>query len=741
MRRYFFLPLIVLVVMGSAAAFHGQQPSKLNPVELVNPLIGTTAEGQTYPGAGVPFGMTQWTPQTRAGEQKCIAPYYATDTRIQGFRGSHFLTGSCTQDYGSVTLMPMASDEHLDAAGRASVFSHAGEVAKAYKYSVDLTDSDIHAEVTGTQRSGMMRFRYRAGQGTGWMAVENNVRKGSGSIRIDAARQEITGENPVYRIYAGNGLPAGFSGYFVIQFSGRFTVGGSWDGAKRNEKAAESSGSAPGAYVSFDLKSSREVLVRIGTSFVSVEEARRNLAGEIPGWSFDLVAEQARVAWNSALLRIEVAGNSPDRRIFYTALFHAMQLPRTFSDRSGTYPRFAGGKAVEHANGFTYYCDFSIWDTFRAVHPLLTILDPARERDMVQSLIAKGEQGGYLPIFPAWNSYTSEMVGDHANAVIADAYVKGIRGFDVESAYRLMRRNATEIPADHAAYIDGRGRRALPSYLKCGYIPLEDHISDAFHSNEQVSRTLEYAYDDFLVSNMAKALGHAEDAALFAKHAQNYRNVIDPETGFARGRHADGSWDTPFDPTKPYPYITEGLPYQYTFFVLQDIPGLIDVVHGREAFVQKLDRLFDGGFYNHGNEPSHHIAYLYNYAGEPAKTQRRVHDIMQKEYRDTLDGLTGNDDAGQMSAWYVMSAMGIYAVTPGTPEYAIGTPHFDSMTVRLQAGKTLHIRAAGAESGKFYVRSVTLNGRKLERPFLTHKDLVGGGELVFAMSSEPPPVQ
>lgn len=282
-------------------------------------------------------------------------------------------------------------------------------MAKAYKYSVDLTDSDFHAEVTGTQRSGMMRFRYCAGQGTGWMAVENNVRKGSGSIRIDDARQEITGENPVYRIYAGSGLPAGFSGYFVIQFSRRFTVGGSWDGAKRNEKAAESSGSAPGAYVSFDLKSSREVLVRIGTSFVSVEEARRNLAGEIPG--------------SPALLRIQVAGNSPDRRIFYTALFHAMQLPRTFSDRSGTYPRFAGGNAVEHANGFTYYCDFSLWDTFRAVHPPLTILDPARERDMVQSLIAKGEQGGYLPIFPAWNSYTLEMVGDHANAVIADARV------------------------------------------------------------------------------------------------------------------------------------------------------------------------------------------------------------------------------------------------------------------------------------------------------------------------------
>ncbi|MEO8737656.1 MAG: glycoside hydrolase family 92 protein, partial [Edaphobacter sp.] len=394
----------------------------------------------------------------------------------------------------------------------------------------------------------------------------------------------------------------------------------------------------------------------------------------------------------------------------------------------------AGGGATEKANGFTYYCDFSAWDTFRALHPLLTLLDPYRELDMVKSLIAKGEQGGFLPIFPAWNSYTSEMVGDHVDAIIADAYAKGIRGFDAEAAYQLMRKNATQLPS-HELYLDGRGRRGLSSYLKYGYIPLEDPVSDAFHKNEQVSRTLEYAYDDFLVGEMAGWLGHEADAKLFAARGQNYHNVIDPQTGFARGRHEDGSWATPFDPAKKYTYITEGLPFQYTFFVPQDIPGLIEAIHGRQAFVKKLDDLFAGGYYDHGNEPSHHIAYLYNFAGQPEKTQMHVHRIMERDYRNSIDGLAGNDDAGQMSAWYVMSALGFYSVTPGTPNYEIGTPHFDDVSLLLPGGKTLHIEAHGAEAGKFYVRSIRLNGVVLHRHFLRQAEIVGGGELVFEMSA------
>ena len=735
----FVLPTVLLLLTFGICTQAASQAADLSLSDEVNVMIGTAAEGQTFPATGVPFAMTQWTPQTRASEGKCVAPYYAADTRIQGFRGSHFLSGSCTQDYGSFTLMPLVSPAKLGAAKRSSSFSRASEHARPYFYSVDLADSGIHAEITGSERSGMMRFRFAAGQKTGWLSVENNMRLGRGTVRIDPVRQEITGENPVYRIYAGNGQPAGFSGYVVIQFDHPFKTGGTWVGPHRHEGALKESTTKgrPGAFVSFDLPADEAIKVRIGTSFISVEEARRNLSAEMPDWDFDAAVARAHAAWDAALDSIQVAGNSPDRRIFYTALYHSMLLPRIFSDRSGTYPRFGGGGAVETAKGFTYYCDFSVWDTFRALHPLLTILDPEREREMVESLIAKGEQGGFLPIYPAWNSYTAEMVGDHAGAIITDAYVKGIRGFDAEAAFQLMRKNATEMPKTMELYRNGQGRRALDSYLKFGYIPLEDHVPYAFHGNEQVSRTLEYAYDDYVLSELARALGHTADAEIFAKRAKNYRYVIDPETGFARGRHADGAWDSPFDPTATSSYITESTPIVYTFFVLQDIPGLIETVHGREAFEKKLDALFGGGYYDHGNEPSHHIAYLYNAAGVPAKTQWHVHDVMSKQYSDSNDGLAGNDDAGQMSAWYVMSALGFYAVTPGTPRYSIGTPRFDDLTVKVGQNRRLHIRAEGAEAGKFYVRSVRLNGVLLHRTYLLHSEIVEGGDLVFEMSDHP----
>ena len=308
-------------------------------------MIGTAADGQTFPAAGVPFAMTQWTPQTRAGEGKCVAPYYAADTHIQGFRGSHYLSGSCTQDYGSFTIMPMARPAKLGASEQTSSFSRSSEHARPYLYSVDLADSGIRADITGSQRSGMMRFRFAAGEKTGWLSVENNVRRGNGKVRIDPVRQEITGENPVYRIYAGEGQAAGFSGYVVIQFDHPFKVGGTWAGSHLHEGALEQSSTTnrPGAFVSFELPADETVKVRIGTSFTSIEEARRNLSAEMPDWDFDAAVTRARAAWSEALDSIQVEGNSSDRRIFYTALYHAMLLPRIFSDRSGSYPRFGGG--------------------------------------------------------------------------------------------------------------------------------------------------------------------------------------------------------------------------------------------------------------------------------------------------------------------------------------------------------------------------------------------------------------
>jgi predicted alpha-1,2-mannosidase len=751
----YLLALAPCLVTGTA-----QSPSA--GLDQVHVMIGTAAEGQTFPATGVPFAMTQWTPQTRATEKKCEAPYYAADTRIQGFRGSHFLSGSCAQDYGSFTVMPMLSDARLEAEERSSAFSHVSEQATPYLYAVTLADSGIQARITGSLHAGMMAFRFPAADVTngqkGWLAIENNARLGLATMHIDAARQEITGSNPVYRIYAGADQPAGFAGYIVMQFDQPFQAGGTWTGTTRAADSVDAhtvDGKAPGAYIAFALPTSRTVHVRIGTSFTSIEEARRNLAAEMPDWNFEAAVGRARSAWVQTLDTVQIAGMSADRHIFYTAMYHAMLQPRTFSDVSGTYPRFAASMpnssetqkqpAVETADGWTYYCDFSVWDTFRGVHPLFTILEPHRDGDMVRSLIAKGEQGGFLPIFPAWNSYTTEMTGDHAGAIITDAYMKGIRGFDAEAAFRLMRKNATQEPATRELYRLGEGRRALPSYLKYGYIPLEDHVPDAFHGDEQVSRTLDYAFDDFEVSTLAGALGHTADATLFASRAQNYRKVIDPAVGFARGRHADGTWISPFDPTARVSYITESTPYVDTFFVPQDVPGLIDLLGGRAAFVKKLDGVFSSGAYDHGNEPSHQIAYLFDHAGQPALTQLHVHDIMTRLYKDSPAGLAGNDDAGQMSAWYVLSAMGFYPVTPGIPRYELGTPHFDEMSLHLDspdriAGRVLHIRAAGAEAGRLYVRSVRLNGKLIDlatRPWLLHSEIVAGGDLVFEMSDTP----
>jgi predicted alpha-1,2-mannosidase len=722
---------LLLVVFGAA-----NSSAQTDPVSFVNEAIGTAHEGQTFLAAGPPFAMTQWAPQTRAGNVKCIAPNYATDKRIQGFRGSHFLTGSCTQDYGSVTLMAESGEPKLKAEERSSTFSN--QIADPQQYRVRLDDYGINVSLAGTTRAGFMRFHFENG-GKSWILVEANSAKNEGSVAIDAEHNEITVVDPVRRLYAGNGKPAGFSGYFVVRFDRSFQVGGTWAGTEKHPGATSQQGTdgTPGAYVSFDLKPGDIVQAKIGSSFTSIEEARKNLDSEISGWDFDRVVEQAKAAWNQELGKIEIKATPTQKHVFYTALYHAMLLPRVFSDVSGTYPGFANEGRTQVAKGFTYYDDFSLWDTFRAVHPLLTILDPARELEMVKSLIAKGQQGGFLPIFPAWNSYTSEMVGDHAVSLIADAYFKGIREFDVGEAYRLIKKNATELPDDYELYIDGRGRRGLNAYLKYGYIPLEEHLNDAFHKNEQVSRTLEYAYDDSLVGDMALALGHKADAELFHKRAQNYKNVIDRGTGFARGRHEDGTWDSPFDPTKPASYITEGLPFQYTFFVPQDIPGLIEWVGGREAFIAKLDQLFAQGMYNHGNEPSHHIAYLYDNAGSAWKTQEHVRELMETQYSDGAGGLAGNDDAGQMSAWFVMSALGFYAVDPGTPVYEIGVPFYDEATIRLDNGKLFRIRAIGTSSGKRYIHSATLNGKPLHRYWLKHSEITGGGELVFEMSTEP----
>jgi predicted alpha-1,2-mannosidase len=728
------LPVTVvatLLLLGSASASATQ-----SPLASVDPLIGTAHEGQTSPNVGVPYGMTQWTPATRNGEVRTRAPYYYADHEIVGFRGSHFMSGSGTKDYGSFQLLAGMNQPDLSRGYLAYPFAHAEEQATPSSYRLRLPSAGVSVAMTATTRCGLLSFRF-AKQGLAWISVQNDARAGDGTLVVDPATQQITGENKVRRVYAGSGLLAGFSGYVVVEFDHPFRIGGRWSGGKLS--TAEGGASTDeGAFVTFDVKPGETIQARVGTSFVSVQEAEKNLRTEIPNWNFRRVERASQRAWTATLNRVDIVGSKSDRRIFYTALYHAAQAPRICNDVSGSYPRFSGHGQIEHIQGRDYYDDFSLWDTFRALHPLLTILDPARESDMVQSLVLKGEQGGYLPMFPAWASYTQEMTGDHAVAVIADAYLKGLRGFDVDSAYQLMRKSALTTPQNEQDYIDGQGRRGLASYLQYGYIPLEDKVPYAFHQQGQVTRTLEYAYDDFVLAQFATATGHVEDAALFFQRGQNYRNVLDPKTGYARGRTADGRWVEPFDPSHEYPYLVEGLPTQYAFFVPQDVAGLISVEGGPDHFKQRLDALFRDKQYDQGNEPGHHIAYLYDYAGYASDTQRQVGEI-RGLYKDSVNGLPGNDDAGQMSAWYIFSALGFYPVTPGVPSYAIGTPKYAKATLHLTNGKRFVIRTIGASLSTPYIQSATLNGRPLDSYLIEHAAILKGGELVFHMAASPNP--
>ena len=709
------------------------------PYGLVDPHIGTAHDGQTTPAVGEPFAMTNFIPETRSTEKKCIAPYYFADTHLTGFRASHWMSGSCTQDYGSVTLMPTSGDLQPLPDARATVFAHTDEVAQPAFYSVKLPAYNETVEMTGGVRAGMLRVAYTKA-GTANLIVEPNARMKDGWIKIDLAHNEITGYNPVYRIYQGNGKPAGFSGYFVIHFNAQPSETGTWCDAKTTTSAelkGEGKCEHMGAYLRFKVSAPRSLLFKTGTSFTSIEAARHNLEAEIPAWDFAALRAKTTRSWTTTLSEIALTGGTPaQRRTFYTSLYHAMMLPRIVSDADGAYPRFASSGRVEKiSGGGPYYDDFSLWDIYRAQLPLLTILDPAVIPGMMQSLVLKGEQGGYLPIFPAWNSYTSEMIGDHTGVAITDAYAKGLRNFDVASAWKLIRQNAFDTPP-YEQYKDGLGRRALQSYTKHGYIPLEDPVAEAFHHGEQVSRTLEYAFDDAIIARLASALGHNDDAATLAKRSGNWKNVIDPESKLARGRHEDGSWITPFIYDKWVSYITESNAYQYTFYVPQDVDGLIRTIGGNAAFIDKLDGLFAKNLYDPGNEPGHHIPYLYDQAGAAWKTQERIASLIAV-YNDTPQGLPGNDDAGQMSAWWIFSALGFYPVAPGIPEYWIGTPLFPSATLHLPNGKVFTVVAKNAGPKNIYIQSAQLNGKPLTTPRIPHDAIVSGGTLTFTMGPQP----
>lgn len=733
----------------------GDADVKKSTSERINPLIGTgiattpsakkhsvsgsELRGQTYPAVGVPHGMTQWTPQTQASEKKCLPPYYYEDKEIQGFRATHWMSGSCTQDYGSVTIMPMSGKLLVDAQERASGFFRDEEKASPDSYKVTLNKYNIESEISATSRAGILKFKYNVYNKRPYIVIEPNSDEGLGFVKIDKENNIVYGFNPVHRIYQGWGDYAGFNGYFVIQFSKPITIYGTWENDQILFESQEIQGdsSSVGAFVGFDH--TNELIVKVGTSFTGFDGALANLNTEIPGWDIDQIKEKSSNAWGKILDKIEVSGgDSEQRKKFYTALYHSYLLPRVFSDVDGRYIGFAEDTTIHQANGFDYYADFSMWDTYRSVHPLMTILEPAKTSHMVQSLIKKAEQGAWLPIFPAWNHYTSAMIGDHVISMICDAHSKGIDGFDKELAWKYMSKNAFTFNDDRASYVSGKGRRALNTYLEHGFLPMEEKIPDSFHKQEQVSRTLEYAYDDFVLSEYAKSNDKKEAYHKLKKRASNWKNVFDESVGYVRGKHADGSWFEPFDPNETRtPYITEGTPFQYTWYVPHDAYGLMDLMGGSQRYIEKLDTLFETDQYWHGNEPGHQTAYMYAYAGAPWKTQQRIKRIIDEEYGIGPGGLSGNEDAGQMSAWLVFSMMGFYPVCPGTPYYVIGTPSFKEIKLNLENGNEFKITAKNVSDSNFYIQSATMNGLPFERAWLRHEEIISGGELIIEMGPEP----
>ena len=717
-------------------------------------LFGKNTEeyGQTLPAVLEPNGMNFWTPQTQDTEIKCKAPYYYKDKKIQGFRNSHWIVGGCTQDYGSMTLMPVSGTLKYLPQDRGSLFSHQEETATPAYYSVLLKDYSIFAEMTGRSRSAIFRFTYNQPEDA-YLIVNPNSDEGEGYIEIDTIKKQIRGYNPVHRIYQGWGAPAGYNGYFVIEYQNEIEEYGTFrhDSLFAGQRQI-ADGTGIGAYLRFKIHSEGPILIKAASSFTDMEGAQKNLDTEIPHWDFDRTRQELNSIWEQRLSQVTVqTNNRNDKEKFYGALYRASFLPRTFNDVDGRYPSFSTGHPFrQSANGRNYYEDYSMWDTYRALHPLINILTPKKAGDMMQSLVDKYEQSGWLPIFPCWNSYTAAMIGDHCISALGDAYIKGIRNFDINKACEGMLRNAFKTPSTYEEYKNGMGRRALNSYLKYGYIPLEDSVPEAFHTCEQVSRTLEYAYDDFVLAQVLQKLETSDDnfpdpqkTELYDTlmiRARYYRNVINPGTGYAQGRYADGSFlsDTgnAFSFTR---FITEGAPCHYTWYAPHDVYGLMECMGGKEKYIAKLDSMFSEHRYWHGNEPCHQIAYLFNYAGQPWKTQREVRHIMETEYLNAPGGLSGNDDAGQMSAWYVFSAMGFYPVCPGTPYYIIGSPSFPRMSICLENGKTFTILAHNANEKNVYIQSARLNGKEYDKNYFTHQDIVQGGTLEFQMGPNPNP--
>lgn len=735
-----------LSALALVTAMNASALDKQDPVDYVNPLVGTLSKvslstGNTYPAIALPWGMNFWMPQT--GKMGDGWAYVYTADKLRGFKQTH-QPSPWINDYGQFAIMPITGKPVFNEDERASWFSHKAEVVKPYYYRVYLADHDVVTELTPTERAVMFRFTFPETDQS--YVVVDALDRGS-SVKIIPSENKIIG----YTTRNSGGVPDNFKNYFVIKFDKPFTYQAAVADGQIKQGTTEAMVNHAGAIIGFKTKRGEQVHARIASSFISPEQAELNLQ-ELGNLSFEQIKAQGRQTWNKTLSRIEVEDKNVDHlRTFYSCLYRSVLFPRSF------YEKDANGKIVHYSpyNGKVLpgymFTDTGFWDTFRCLFPMLNLMYPSMNVKMQEGLANAYLESGFLP---EWASpgHRGCMVGNNSASVVADAYLKGLRGYDAETLWKAVTHGANAVHPK----VSSTGRLGWEYYNKLGYVPYDVKI------NENVARTLEYAYDDWCIYQFGKSLGKSEkELAQYKKNAMNYKNVFDKEINLMRGRSQDGKFQTPFSPLKWGDAFTEGNSWHYSWSVFHDPQGLINLMGGKQTFVQMLDSvfnvppLFDDSYYGgviheiremqimnmgnyaHGNQPIQHMIYMYNYAGEPWKAQYWIREVMDKLYTAQADGYCGDEDNGQTSAWYVFSAMGFYPVCPGANQYVIGTPYFDKMTLHLENGKIMTITAQNCSQENKYIQSLSINGTPSTKNFFTHDQLMQGGNIQYVMGSTP----
>lgn len=727
---------VFLYTLALGSAFYScstakQDTPQTDYTQYVDPFIGAADNGHTFPGACRPFGMIQTSPVTGAVGWRYCSEYMYADSIIWGFTQTH-LNGTGCMDLGDILVMPFTGERHRTWDAYRSSFSKTSENATPGYYTVTLDQAKVKAELTATTHAALHRYTYeQADSASILIDLQHGPAWNEKQYHSQVNSCEVNWENDsTLTGHVNNKVWVDQDYYFVMQFS-RPVIDHFELPMAETEKGKR-------LVASFNIQPGEEVLMKVALSTTGVEGAKANMAAEVPGWDFEGIRTAAKADWNSYLSRIEVEGTDEEKTNFYTSFYHALIQPNEISDVDGRYRNAAD--SVVNATGGKFYSTFSLWDTYRAAHPFYTLMVPERVDGFINSLVDQAEVQGYLPIWGLWGKENFCMVANHGVSVVAEAYAKGFRGFDAERAFNAIKQTQT---VSHPL------KSNWENYMKYGYFPTD--LTEA----ESVSSTLENVYDDYAAADMAKRMGKTEDAAYFARRADFYKNLFDSSTQFMRPKKSDGTWKSPFNPSQighaesvggDY---TEGNAWQYTWHVQHDVPGLIALFGGEEPFLNKLDSLFTLklettqadvtgliGQYAHGNEPSHHVTYLYALAGRPERTQELIREIFDTQYSPKPNGLCGNDDCGQMSAWYMFSAMGFYPVNPVSGEYVFGAPQLPEFVLHLADGKTFTIKAEGLSEANKYVKSITLNGEPYTKNFISHADIVKGGTLVYQMTDK-----